>query len=117
MTSRTFRFFGGLTATALAIGTMAHAAMAHPYQPYQQNAVWPQVAVGRLGSSSRHMMSIPAAQHFCRINRGCRLSADINLGPGPDNWTSGGRTLEYFPNTSLPFDETGTGHNVIEVRY
>lgn len=91
---------------ALALSSMAPA-MAHP-----QTDGWPKVAVGRRGTTSRTMMSISSARDFCRANRGCRLSADIQL--GPDNWTSNTTTKKYFPNASPPFDEAG-GHRVVEV--
>ncbi len=103
-----------LSAIALAALSSMAPAMAHPQHNYSTD-VWPKVAVGLRGTASRTMMSISSAQNFCRNNRGCRLSADIQLGPG--NWTSNTNTRTYFPNASLPFDEAGTGHRVVEVRW
>lgn len=104
--------FAATALAAIALSSMAPA-MAHPQHNYSTDG-WPKVAVGKKGTTSRTMMSIPSAQVFCRDNRGCRLSADIQL--GPDNWTSNTNTRTYFPSASLPFDEAGTGHRVVEVR-
>jgi hypothetical protein len=103
-----------LIAVAAALATMVPA-MANPHSITGEAYV----AVGKLGTTGRNYMTIPQAIHYCKSNRGCRLSADY-MGPSGE-WTSGAQTRQHFPGSGEPFLEKVPGsripNNVIEVRY
>ncbi len=78
--------------------------------PARAQAIYPRVAVGPLNSTARTYVSISAAQHYCRVNNGCRVTAGVEV--GPDLWTNNNHI--NFPGATR-FIEPETGYPVLLV--